>query len=201
VPRRLPVTADDVDRVVDFVLQCLRPSTSLDWTVPAGTLDWTCRQTVDHMQGVLVYAGQLAIRKQEPRYVRLFPRLTTDAMPASDLLEGFEAAGRLLAMVVRGSPPEVRAWSPRGYADPEGYAGAGCVEALIHGWDVATGLRLTFDPPRDVCERVLARMFPDVRPTTNEPWTSILWATGRVALPGQATRPDWRWDATPQPLD
>jgi hypothetical protein len=163
-------------------------------------LELTCRLTVEHMQGLLVYAGQLAIQKQEARYVRLFPRQTTDTMPPGELLEGFEAAGRLLAMVVRGSPPEARAWSPRGCADPEGYAGAGCIEALVHGWDVASGLRLPYDPPRDVCERVLARMFPDLGPGTDDPWTAILWATGRADLPGQATQTEWRWDATPQPL-
>lgn len=199
--RRQPVTADDVDRVVDSVLRCLQSGIDLDWTVPAGDLEWNCRATVEHMRGLLVYAGQLAIRKQEARYVRLYPRRTPDAMPPSELIEGFEAAGRLLAMVVRGSPPDARAWSPRGYADPEGYAGAGCIEALVHGWDVASGLRLPFDPPRDTCERVLARMFLDAEAGTDDPWIAILWATGRTSLPGRTARTDWRWNAAPQPID
>src|SRR6266508_3123041 len=47
-------------------------------------------------------------------------------------------------------------------ADPEGFAGMGCVEALVHGHDIAQGLGLALAPPREVCTRVLARMFPRV---------------------------------------
>lgn len=38
----------------------------------------------------------------------------------------------------------------------------GCVEVLVHGEDVARHLGLSLDPPRDLCARVLARLFPDV---------------------------------------
>ena len=45
---------------------------------------------------------------------------------------------------------------------------------------------------RDVCARVLARMFPhgdlDV-----DPWTGLLWATNRVDLPGRSPQIGWRW--------
>lgn len=38
----------------------------------------------------------------------------------------------------------------------------GRVEVLVHSEDVARHLGLSLDPPRDLCARVLARLFPDV---------------------------------------
>jgi len=54
-------------------------------------------------------------------------------------------------------------------ADPEGFAGMGCHEALLHGNDIAQGFGLALDPPRDVCRRVLARIFPRPPPTWPNP--------------------------------
>ncbi|WP_425750762.1 hypothetical protein [Micromonospora sp. DT47] len=82
-------------------------------------------------------------------------------------------------------------------ADPEGFAGMGCVEALVHGHDITQGLGLALDPPRDVCARVLTRMFPAADPVDLDPWTALLWATGRVEPPGHPTIEQWRWHSAP----
>jgi hypothetical protein len=84
-----------------------------------------------------------------------------------------------------------------GLADPEGFAAMGVVEVLVHAYDVARGLDLSFDPPADLCDRVLARLFPDA-PTDTERWPTLLWATGRGALPGRPVLGRWRWYAEPQ---
>ncbi|MFG3599906.1 hypothetical protein [Micromonospora chersina] len=85
------VTADDLDAALSSVVASLRPATGLDWSVPAGSLEWDCWHTAEH-----------------------------------------------------------------GRADPEGFAAMGCVETLLHGDDIAQGLGLAIDPPRDVCARLLA---------------------------------------------
>jgi hypothetical protein len=84
-------------------------------------------------------------------------------------------------------------------ADPEGFAAMACVEALVHGHDVAQGLGLALDPPREVCARVLARMFPHAVPAVADldPWTVLLWATGRTALRGRPQVEDWSWHGAP----
>ena len=68
----------------------------------------------------------------------------------------------------------------------------GCLEALVHGEDIARCL--SFDPPRDVCARLLVAMFAhddlDV-----DPWTGLLWAIDRVSLPGRERQTGWRWVA------
>ncbi len=61
------------------------------------------------------------------------------------------------------------------------------------------GLGLALDPPRDVCTRVLARMFPHAVADLAglDPWSGLLWATGRIALPGRPRVEQWRWRGAP----
>lgn len=68
---------------------------------------------------------------------------------------------------------------------------------LVHGEDIARGFGLRLDPPRDLCARVLARMFPHlgVDLTAIDPWMALLWATNRVDLPGHERQTRWRWRA------
>jgi hypothetical protein len=82
-------------------------------------------------------------------------------------------------------------------ADPAGFAGMGCVEVLIHGEDIARGLGLTLDPPREVCARVLARMFPQHDVSGLDPWTALLWAADRAELPGRDRQAGWSWRGAP----
>ena len=195
---RLPVTADDLERAVDLVVAALRHAEDLDWSVPAGSLEWDCRRTADHLGRCLIaYASQLAVQPAD-RYV-LFTASAEDSARPAEMLEFVQAGGRLLATMVRTSPPATRAYHPSGTSDPEGFAGMGCVETLIHGHDIATGLGLALEPARDMCARVLARMFPDLAAGEPEadPWQALRYATGRVALPDSPQLSSWRWRGAP----
>ena len=193
----MPVTADDLDAAVSTAVTTLRPATGRDWSVPAGALEWDCWHTAEHIGDCLLsYAGQL-VAQPTTRFVRFEVYADTDAAPA-EVLEFAEAGGRILAATVRTAPAHVRAYHPTGMADPEGFAGMGCVEALVHGHDIAQGLGLALDPPREVCTRVLARMFPHVADVADlDPWMALLWATGRIALPGRPRVTHWRWHGAP----
>jgi hypothetical protein len=98
--------------------------------------------------------------------------------------------------MVRTRSPEVRAYHGYGVSDPEGFAAMGIVETLVHTHDLAEGLGLAWDPPADVCARVLTRLFPDA-PGTTAPWPTLLWATGRAELPGRDRLTVWRWHGAP----
>jgi hypothetical protein len=194
----MPVTADDLDAAVSTTVTTLRPATGRDWSVPAGALEWDCWHTAEHIGDCLLsYAGQL-VAQPTTRFVRFVIYADTDAAPA-EVLEFAEAGGRILAATVRACPPQVRGWHPTGMADPEGFAGMGCVEALVHGHDIAQGLGLALDPPRKVCSRVLARLFPHAVADLADldPWMALLWATGRIALPGRPRVAHWRWHGAP----
>ena len=194
----MTVTADDLDTALSSVAGTLGPATDRDWSVPAGTLDWDCWHTAEHIGDTLLsYAFQLVARP-EKRYVPFAATAEPDAS-AAQVLEFAAAAGRILAAVVRSTPPDVRADHPSGPADPEGFAGMGCVEAVLHGDDIARGLGLTFDPPRELCARLVARMFPDVAPelADDDPWDALRWCTGRAELPGHPRRTRWQLHGAP----
>jgi hypothetical protein len=194
------VTADDLDTVITCVEDSLRPAVDRNWDVHAGKLEWTCWSTAEHLGECLAhYASQLAIRAQT-RYVRWAGRAMNGA-PPDGVLDFVTATGRILAMVVRASPPHARTYHPYGRADPEAFAGGGCVEALAHAHDIATGLGVDFAPPSEVCERVVARMFPhhesQLAQAAVDPWTALRWSTGRMELPGVPAPRVWRWRSTP----
>jgi hypothetical protein len=194
----MPVTADDLDAAIASVAAALSPAASQDWSATAGPLEWDCWHTAEHIGDCLLsYAAQLALRPTG-RYVPFLASADQDASPA-EVLEFAQAGGRILAAMVRTAPAHVRAYHPTGMADPEGFAAMGCVETLLHGNDIAQGLSVVLDPPRDVCGGVLARLFPrevaDLAAT--DPWAALQWATGRASLPGHPQREHWRWHGAP----
>ncbi|GAA4597836.1 hypothetical protein GCM10023194_73790 [Planotetraspora phitsanulokensis] len=194
----MTVTADDVDTAISHVVAALSPAAGADWSVQAGTLEWDCRQTAEHIGDCLMsYAGQIVTRPAG-RYVRFMANADQDASPA-EVLEFAETGARILIATVLTASPQMRAYHPTGMADPEGFAAMGCVEALLHGQDIAHGLGLPFDPPRDVCARVLARMFPEAVAALEavDPWQALLFSTGRTELPGRPRLGQWRWRGAP----
>jgi hypothetical protein len=74
----------------------------------------------------------------------------------------------------------------------------GVTETLVHGHDAAQGLGVPWEPPADLCARVLSRLFPGA-PADAPPWAVLLWATGRGDLPGRPRLGEWRWYAEPRP--
>ncbi|QHC23086.1 maleylpyruvate isomerase N-terminal domain-containing protein [Streptomyces sp. GS7] len=208
-PSPSPVTADDLDLAVRLAVAVLRTAPTTAWEgAPAGSLEWDCWETVEHLSDDLfAYAVQLGPRTPpltgNVPYVweRRRPGGPANAVHAdraagpAGLLQTLEASGALLVAMVRTTPPQVRAYHPFGVSDPEGFAAMGAVETLVHTHDLAEGLGLDWSPPAEVCARVLARLFPD-SPAETEPWPALLWSTGRTALPGLPRRTSWRWDGT-----
>ncbi|GAA2457399.1 hypothetical protein [Streptomyces macrosporus] len=204
-----PVTADDLDRAVRLAVAALRGVPADGWEATAGTLEWSRWETVEHLADDLFsYAVQLGPRKppldghvpfawesRRPGGPANSVHADRDAGPEG-LSRVLEASGALLVAMVRTLPPDVRAFHVYGVSDPEGFAAMGIVETLVHTHDVVLGLGLPWEPPADLCARVLARLFPDA-PTTTDPWTTLLWATGRADLPGRPRPTTWRWHGEP----
>jgi hypothetical protein len=191
----MTVTPDDLMAAADLCRETLAPAVDADWSVVAGDIGQTCRETIDHVVSCQTfYASHLATRTPSP-----LPRLRkhdVDA-PLGDVLDLVPAGAAVLAAVARGSGPDVRAFHPAGMADPEGFLAMGCDEIIVHTGDIATGLGVAFVPPDDLCARVVARLFPWA-PSDAEPWPTLLWANGRAAL-GERDRLDlnWAWHCAP----
>lgn len=207
---RQPVTAEDLARAVDLAVDALRAAPPDAWSAPAGGLEWSRWETVEHLSDDhFAYAAQLAVRpspldREVPfSYGRRRPdgpANTIYADRATDpegLLQVLSACAALLVAVVRTTEPTVRAHHVFGAADAEGFAAMGIVETLVHTYDVVSGLNPPWDPPADLCARTLARLFPDA-PTTTAPWPTLLWATGRIALPDHPRLVIWRWYGAPR---
>ncbi|MBG0562887.1 maleylpyruvate isomerase N-terminal domain-containing protein [Actinoplanes aureus] len=202
-----PVTSADVRLATDLAITALEPAADRDWQVPAGDLTWTVWETVEHIaDDLFAYAGQVAARRPALKAYVPFgyrrrpdgPALTVYAQPdagVAGLLDVLDASGGLLAAQVQVAPRQARAFHPMGVADPEGFAAMGVVEVLAHTHDVAAGLGLPWNPPDDLCDRVLWRIFPQA---PLDGWAALLWATGRAELPGRPRQREWRWYAAPR---
>ncbi|MEV7967128.1 maleylpyruvate isomerase N-terminal domain-containing protein [Sphaerisporangium sp. NPDC088356] len=205
-----PVTADDLDQAVRLAVGLLSQAPAAAWDAKAGSLEWDCWETVEHLSDDLFsYAAQLGSRttpadghvpfaweRRRPAGPANAIHADREAGPAG-LTQVLEASGALLVAMVRTTPPEVRAHHIFGASDAEGFAAMGIVETLVHTHDLAEGLGLAWTPPAGMCSRVLARLFPDA-PRATDPWPTLLWATGRAELPGHPRLTTWRWYGAPR---
>ena len=164
----------------------------IDWSAPAGTLDWTCTRTADHaVDTVLAPAFFLASRRQDD-YPAAGPfSLGPDPAP-KDLAEALETAARILASVVTATPADVRAiiWRrPKvEIRPPADFAPRGALELALHAHDVGCGLGLPFVPPAELAEHLRAHTqhwpawgSPGWTPLTmdGDPWIDLLRSSGR----------------------
>ena len=62
--------------------------------------------------------------------------------------------------------------------------------------NAARGLGLPFRPGADLAARVLTRLFPS-HEVGDDPWRTLLWANGRIDLPGRPNQQGWRWHCAP----
>ena len=187
--------AADVLEAVTQSQRVLVPAASGDWERRAGTLEWSCRRTLDHMaDGQLGYAGRLATRAQGTLPAM---RGGNPGQGVEDLLRVVDAAGIMVAQLIEALPPDARVFHPAGMADGPGYAAMACTESLLHTFDIAQGLHLEFRPPGELCARILARLFPWVS-ESDDPWAALCWASGRASLPGRDdVEADWWWHCAP----
>lgn len=59
-----PVSAADVDQAVTLALTTIGKAAAPDWHIAAGTLEWDCWETVEHMSDDLFsYAAQLGLKR------------------------------------------------------------------------------------------------------------------------------------------
>lgn len=186
-----PMNGSDVERAAAGTLSALAPHTGRDWQVPAGSLDWSCWTTAAHIaHDLTAYAAQVASRAPAgylPVDLRVRP-----GTPPAEVLAVVSASARLLSAAVSAAAPGDRAWH-WGPCDPAGFAAMGVAELLLHTYDIAQGLALSWEPPQELSAAVLARLFPDTPP--GPPGEALLWSAGRLALPGRPRRTSWTWRA------
>jgi uncharacterized protein (TIGR03083 family) len=195
-PATAMVTPLDVRQAASVCCRALQPVADLDWDSPAGDLEWSCRATLGHvLAALLYYAINLTTRSTEPR-----PSGQADpSLPVPELLDAMAGRAALLTAVCAAAPPGARVAHEWGRPDASGFAALACDEMLVHTSDIAVSLGASFDPPRELCARVLARLFPWA-PHDEDPWQALRWANGRTPS-GPRPRLAPNWVAHPAPLD
>src|SRR5688500_5683379 len=97
--------SSDVTEAATEMARTLAPHEAADWSVPAGTLDWSCRATAAHLaHDLLAYAGQLASGADDA-YLPCDLTVRDDASPR-EVLRVAAASARLLALTVDAAGPD-----------------------------------------------------------------------------------------------
>ena len=184
-----PISPDDVRTATRLCRQTLEPVVNRDWTVRAGGLEWDCRQTTAHIADALgFYAAHLGSRATEWLKFDVVPHADASNLHVVRLVE---AMGEVLVQVLAATPEDALAFHHSGMQDKKSITAMGCLEVLVHTGDVADGLEVTFEPPRELCATVVETIFVGA-PVDRDPWRVLWWATGRGDLEGQPRLgPDW----------
>ncbi len=194
--RGLPMGAD-VRRAAEIAGAALRPAADADWSVPAGDVTYSCRDTLAHIvESMIIYARDLATPVEEATGDHLGLRCDPEGT-VTGLLDALHETAAVLAAVVDHVPTDQRGFHPDGQADASGFAAMACDEILVHTGDITAGLDLLYAPPSELCERVVRRLFPWA-PEEGPAWQRLLWANGRTGLPERPRLdPDWIWHCAP----
>jgi hypothetical protein len=179
---------EDFAALSSLVLDAWGSAVEQDWSVPAGTLTWSCLETADHtIDCVFSYALFLASGKQDayPNFGEL--HALPDAGPA-DMLDGLRAVTTMLSATIAAAAPDAEAiiWQrPQPTtAAPRDFAARGGLELILHAHDVCSGLGVPFAPPQDLCRRLWQHTqdwpgnVEDVE-ATDDAWADLLRRSGR----------------------
>jgi hypothetical protein len=178
------VNAEEFAQVLDAAMGALDSVVDEDWSKPAGTLEWTCWQTVDHtVDCLLSYAMQVAAKAQSGFLP--FRELHAEAdASAEDLLVGLRGVGSMFLAVVRLAPSETVASDGVLLLDLSDWCARAAYELGLHTHDVLNGLGATLQLPGDLCNSIVASpslwMLDRVRASAaSDPWTGLLIGSGR----------------------
>jgi len=113
--------ARDVLSEARWVEQLLRPLVIADWSVPAGELEWSVREVVDHLVDV---CGFYAIHLAAQSASRLRVDVTTHAQAGNgERLDIVVAIIQLLDDTIGAAGPDAAGWHFSGLTDASGLLG------------------------------------------------------------------------------
>jgi len=188
------IGGEDIRAAAEACLSFLERAAGADWAAAVPGLDLTVASVIAHAaNGPLWYALDLWGGPGDDAAFDL--KVHADAANAA-LLVSLRSAAQVCAASVDAAPAGTRGFHPYGAADPSGFAAMACDELLIHTSDAARGLGLEFGPDTELAGRVLARLFP-WHDGGDDPWRTLLWANGRINLPGRPEQTGWTWHCAP----
>jgi hypothetical protein len=142
---RLPaVTDDELVDALDAAFSALEQLADRDWTLVAGSLDWTCWQTIDHtIDCVHSFALQIG-SEANTGFLPFAPMHAEVAATPSDLIQGLRGVSVLLTAIARESPQDRSASDGIVSLNIADWRARTAYEVVLHTYDVVTGLSGTF---------------------------------------------------------
>jgi uncharacterized protein (TIGR03083 family) len=183
---------DDLKALSEVVVAAWQQGTERDWSVPAGTLGWSCRTTAEHViDAALMPALNLASQRLNAYapfdVLRFAPEPT-----AADLVDCLRATTTAAWAIIYTAAPEARAVIRRRPVVEVGkrddFSARCALELALHAHDVCSGLGIPFDPPAELCARlrehtrhwpIIYGKWSELR-STDDPSRDLVDASGRV---------------------
>lgn len=183
---------DDLHALSDQVGRAWLSAADLDWSVPAGSLEWSCTATADHAVDCVYAPAFFLASRRTDRYPGAGSDLTLGGAATPDrLVESLGIATRLLVALVNDTDPEVRSIIFQRPAPllgaPHDFPPRAAMELILHAHDVCSGLGVPFEPPAALCGRLRehTRRWPmwslawNGLGQTDDPWADLLRGSGR----------------------
>ena len=183
-------SVQDLYEVAASVADAWREGVAKDWSVTAGTLEWSCTRTANHAVDTLLAPAFFLASRRTDRYPSAGWSPGDSASP-QEFIEGVEMGARILGAVVAETPKDASALlfqNPPTIGIAADFAPRGALELIIHAHDVCSGLGVEFEPPRHACENLRQHVkgwpfwgtYWPALSLEGDPWTDLLQSSRRI---------------------
>ena len=188
-----PFTVADLYDIGESVAGAWAGAVDRDWSVQAGTLEWSCSRTANHAIDTLIAPAFFLASRRTDRYPEGGWSPGDDAEP-QQFVDAVGMGMRILGGVVSSAPDDARALlfrSPPTVGDAVDFAPRAALELILHAHDVCAGLGVRLQPPRESCESLRQHVrdwpfwgsyWPKLS-MEGDPWIDLLRSSRRV--PGE----------------
>jgi hypothetical protein len=178
------MTDSELADALDRALSALSEVVDRDWTRPAGSLDWSCWQTIDHtIDCVLSFALQIG-QPGDSGFHPFEPMHAEPTATPSDLLQGLRSVSSLFLAITRNSPEELTASDGVMNLTIADWRARTAYEVALHTYDVSVGLGREFSLPASLSTSIMASpalwmLDRSEAQGGSDPWTALIRGSGR----------------------
>jgi hypothetical protein len=178
------MTDHELTEALDRAFPALSEVVDLDWTLPAGSLDWSCWETIDHtVDCVLSFALQLG-EPSDSGFHPFAPLHAEETAIPSDLIRGLRSVSALFLAITRNSPEALTASDGIVNLTVADWRARTAYEVILHTYDVRVGLGQDFSIPAPLSTSIMASpalwMFERSQSRSGaDPWDTLIRGSGR----------------------
>ena len=150
------MTDGELAETLSAAFSALEQVADQDWAQLAGSLEWTCWQTIDHTIDC-AHSFALQIGAEADSGFLPFAPMHAEATASSvDLLNGLRGVSALLVAVTRESPQDLTASDGIATLTIADWRSRAAYEVALHTYDVVTGLGGSFSLSDELAASIIA---------------------------------------------